>query len=105
MMRDDDEDDEEGERGQHNNNRPVGEVAERKDEERGRILFKSTPFHKGGLFYLCAERFEGTIGGCRERGVCARRPTSEPATLSRAAGVSRAKRCGTMLMCCVAIFL
>ena len=102
MMRDDDEDDEEGERGQHNNNRPVGEVAERR--ERAHTIQEHS-FHKGGLFYLCAERFEGTIGGCRERGVCARRPTSEPATFSRAAGVSRAKRCGTMLMCCVAIFL
>ena len=29
-------------------------------------------FHKGGLFYLCAERFEGTIGGCREREVYVR---------------------------------
>ena len=70
MMRDDDEDDEEGERGQHNNNRPVGEVAERREERAHTIQEHS--FHKGGLFYLCAERFEGTIGGCREREVYVR---------------------------------
>ena len=67
MMRDDDEDDEEGERGQHNNNRPVGEVAERR--ERAHTIQEHS-FHKGRLFYLCAERFEGTIGGCRERERC-----------------------------------
>jgi hypothetical protein len=71
MMRDEDEDDEEGREG----NTTTTDQLERwrREERRERAhTIQEHSFHKGGLFYLCAERFEGTIGGCREREVYVR---------------------------------
>ena len=72
MMRRDDEDDEEGREGNTTTTDQL-ERWRREEMKRERAhTIQEHSFHKGGLFYLCAERFEGTIGGCREREVYVR---------------------------------